>query len=79
MPDQKPFSQPIDASLKGRTVTVSSAEDARDLLMDVDWPSRGARHTNALDLCHKVLAGERSTAEAEEAFRLALDEASGGG
>jgi Protein of unknown function (DUF982) len=37
-----------------------------------DWPGkRDERHRDALDACLKVLAGHRSTEDAEKAFREA--------
>lgn len=74
----KPFTHPIPVELDSQRFQLACVEHARDALMDTRWPVRGPSHQEALDACHKVLAGERSILEAEKAVRLAVEEASGG-
>jgi hypothetical protein len=56
----------------GKIVRVESTRQAADLLLSVDWPGeRDEWHGEAVDTCHKVLDGHRSTVDASESFARA--------
>lgn len=73
MPDKK-FSASVLVNFPGVT-TVRTAKQAAQLLMDVRWPKRNLRHQEATETCLKVLEGQRSTIDAETAFRDAANDA----
>ena len=75
---EKPFHRPIAVShgTGGETLEIASVQQAADLLMSADWPGeRDAWHRDAVDACLKVIEGNRSTEDAENAFRQAADKA----
>ena len=73
--DDKSFPQPVRfENTSGQAVMVASVEEAVEFLSATAPADRGPRHRDALEICLKVLAGERSTAEAQEALSKALDE-----
>jgi Protein of unknown function (DUF982) len=74
---EKLFHRPIAVSRgTGGSVEIASTEQAAKLLMSADWPGeRDAWHRDAVDACLKVIEGNRSTEDAEKAFRQAADKA----
>ena len=74
---EKLFDRPVVVSrgLHGETLKVVSARQAADFLM-AHWPGeRDEWHRDAVDACLKVIEGYRSTADAETAFREAVQRA----
>ena len=74
---QKKFTHPVRLHFEqfGTTREVSDVHQALDCMM-YGWPeNRGSAHGQALDVCLKVLAGQRSGREAEQAFIKAATEA----
>jgi hypothetical protein len=60
----------------GGSLKIASAEQAAELLMSAAWPGeRDEWHRDAVDACLKVIEGNRSTEDAEKAFRQAADKA----
>jgi hypothetical protein len=74
---EKTFDRPIAVSRDtGSTLKIASVQQAADLLMSADWPGeRDAWHRDAVDACLKVIEGNRSTEDAEKAFRQAATKA----
>ena len=71
---EKRFEKPVRVKLnpKGKVIAVESTRQATDLLISVDWPGeRDEWHGEAVDTCHKVLDGHRSTVDASESFARA--------
>jgi hypothetical protein len=74
---QKKFTHPVRLHFEqfGTIREVSDVHQALDCMMS-GWPDkRGSAHGHALDMCLKVLAGQRSGREAEQAFIEAATEA----
>jgi len=73
----KPFNRPIAVSLHaGEKREITSVEQAADLLMSTDWSGeRDEWHRDAVDACLKVIEGNRSSQDAEKAFRQAAHKA----
>lgn len=75
---EKRFENPVKVRLTptGKVVSVESTRQATDLLASVDWPGeRDERHGEAVDTCHKVLDGHRSTVDARKSFEKVAREA----
>ncbi len=71
------FGEPVLVAVGSPPVTrtVETADQASDLLVDVDWPVRGPRHRDATETCSKVIDGTRSAVDARRAFIDAAREA----
>ena len=71
---EKRFEKSVRVKLtpNGKVISVESTRQATDLLISVDWPGeRDEWHGEAVDTCHKVLDGHRSTVDASESFARA--------
>ena len=70
MMDTKSFEKPVVVELGqvGKFRQIRNAQEAAECLMTV-WPlNRGPLHRNAVDVCLKVLEGNRSIADARRAL-----------
>lgn len=71
MSEEKPFSSPVTIASGTGTHTISSVGEALDFLTTA-WPrEHGTRHAEAVETCHKVLDGHRSTSDARDALEVA--------
>ncbi len=70
MSETKPF-EPVEVGGQ----FVADVQSALTLLRSVDWPERGPRHRDAVDICLKVQDGHRVASEAREALIAAAKEA----
>lgn len=74
MSEEKPFSSPVTIAGGAGTHIVSSVGEALDFLT-TEWPGEhGTLHAEAVETCHKVLDGHRSTSDARHALVRAARE-----
>jgi len=69
------FSEPVRLKVGGGVRTISSLHGAEQMMVDIAWPVHGPRYNEAVKAIAMAIDGERSTADAERAFREAAVEA----
>lgn len=69
------FAEPVRLKVDGSVRTISSLYGAEQIMVDIAWPVYGPCYDEALAAIASAIDGERSTADAERAFRAAAAEA----
>jgi len=69
------FAEPVRLEVGGSVRTISSLYGAEQIMVDIVWPVHGPCYDKALAAIASAIDGERSTADAERAFRAAAAEA----